>query len=128
MKPLGLRHQWLNSHKNGNATKSNVMTPLNWFVGIVELLLITGCIAAAREYVAVTCMALIVLILVFYMAIYLLFALRNPDRLQSETYNIKMKEFTLFKQVDNSPPEMGAEDKIIPLTKTQGSITFSSKS
>ena len=118
----GFRPNWFNSMKNGNVSRSNVLTPLNWLIPLVELLLLGGCLKAEKSYIVIVCLCLMVILVLFYLCAYVYFALRDPDRLQSETYNIKMKEITLFTQGDGDIPTFSADNKNIPILKSNAPL------
>lgn len=71
------------------------MTPLGWMAGAFEALLIPTGSYNHDNWVGVVCFIFAGLVLLFYGGIYLHFAFRDPDRLQTEEFNLLSKELTL---------------------------------
>lgn len=93
--------------------KSNVMSPLNWLMGFLELVFMVGFVTAPNLLVQVWSGILLSLGLVYICGVFLFFALRDPDRLQSE-------EFLMEKQTINALYESKG-------AKGESWITFNSK-
>jgi hypothetical protein len=89
--------------KGGEYHKNNVMTPLNWFVAIAEAALMSGVILSDNLFVKVACLSLVVLVLLFYAYVYRYFMMKDPNRLQSEGYNLKTQELSLFSHDLDAP-------------------------
>lgn len=80
----------------GHGKKGNVMTPLNWFAGIVEPCLFgSSMIMTAvnpNSWLDSGLFVVGVALLVFYGFMYAYFAFTDPDRLQTEEYNLMHQE------------------------------------
>ena len=82
--------------------KGNVMTPINWFGGPFVLVLIhTGSSQQANWY-GVACYVLAALVFLSYLSIYVYFTIKNPDRLQSEQFNIERQTLLLNNDISFS--------------------------
>jgi hypothetical protein len=95
--------------------KNNIMTPLNWLVGIVETILTSGLIGTSilhQLWLQVFLSILMTSIIVFYCKVYIYFMLRDPDRLQTESYRLASQEIAL--NVGN----IKTADKLIPVNNT----------
>ncbi len=88
MKPIWKR-------TSGEAFKGNVMTPLNWMTGICTTILVGGGVASQEPWLKITLVVIAIFILLFYARMYRHFALNDPDRLQSEKYNLSQRELTI---------------------------------
>jgi hypothetical protein len=68
--------------------KGNIMTPLNWLAGIVTCSLFA--IPKINNIVIVSLIvALVFLVVFFYAGMYVYWSTNDPNRLQSEQYNIE---------------------------------------
>jgi membrane protein implicated in regulation of membrane protease activity len=65
------------------------MSPLNWFVAIAETALVTGLLASQTQWVKVVCAVLVFGVLAFYGYVYHYFMKNDPDRLQTEEFNLQ---------------------------------------
>lgn len=92
--------------KGGEYHKNNAMTPLNWFAAIAEAALMSGVILSGDMFVKISCLCLVVLVLLFYAYVYYYFMRKDPDRLQSEGYNLRTQELTLISQDIETLPEV----------------------
>jgi hypothetical protein len=88
-------HEGVSRTRAGRLLRTNAMRPLNWFIGIAQTLLSGGLFAYPDFWVKIFCAVLIVCLLIFYGAVYVYFMVKNPDRLQSEQYNLEAKEISL---------------------------------
>lgn len=79
-----------------NYSRNNIMSPLNWFAFIADSCLVAGIIGSDDTFVKVICLIIFFLVSLFYGGVYIFFMLKDPDRLQTEEHNIKLKELTLF--------------------------------
>lgn len=80
-----------------SAHKDNVMHSINWVVGIAEALLtITGATQYDNWY-GKGCFIVACVLFIFYLGMFLYFAIRDPDRLQSESYNLEQKRMNYLK-------------------------------
>lgn len=82
------------------------MTPINWVGPAFEAVLIPVGAMQHSNWYGVACFILAVAIVVAYFGIYVLFVLKDPDRLQSEEYNLQQKELLVSsgKIIVNSVP------------------------
>lgn len=95
----------ISSSKGSRFQKHNVMTPLNWGVGIAETALMSGVILSDDSFVKISCLFIVVVVLLFYGYVYHHFMKKDPDRLQTEDYNIRTQELTLLQdEKDITPP------------------------
>jgi len=102
--------------------RNNVMTPLNWYTGVAEFALMFGIIGSDINFVKISCLIIFLLLAIFYAGVYVYFMLKSPDRLQTEEYNVRIKELTLFKEgslSENSKIEQEPESIIIEATPTE---------
>lgn len=82
--------------------KGNVMTPINWFGGAFVLVLIhTGASQHANWY-GVVCFILATLVFLAYLSIYIYFIVKNPDRLQSEQFNLERQALLINNDISLS--------------------------
>lgn len=81
-------------HNLSKYQKSNVMTPLNWCVGLTESALMAGIIGSDDLFVKITCLVIVVAVLLFYGYVYLYFMKSAPDKLQTEEYNLRNSELS----------------------------------
>jgi len=99
--------------KGGSYKKNNAMTPLNWGVGIAETALMSGVIASDDAFVKISCISIVIAVLLFYGYVYNHFMIKDPDRLQSEDYNIRTQELTLLHdETDISAPILSVESNL----------------
>lgn len=68
----------------------NVMKPINWVVGFVELLLMAGVLGSTIFWIQVASFVCMIAIMFVYFGIYIYWMLREPNRLQSEGYNLEV--------------------------------------
>ena len=101
------------------AGRQNAMVALNWFSGVTEFALVSGLLGANAVWIQISCLALIVGVLAFYCYVYLYFMKHDPDRLQTEAYNLKRAEMSLLGQIPR-----GSTITVEPIgdTKESGSI------
>lgn len=69
--------------------RASVMTPLNWMCGICEGILLPTAAHSYSNWIGIAFFILSFLILIFYACMYFHFAKSDPDRLQSEEYNLE---------------------------------------
>lgn len=86
--------------------KSNAMSPLNWFASIVEIALVSGLILSNTTWVKITCATLVFAVIVFYAYVYCYYMRTDPNRLQTEEYNILSQQLTLLSNPTSTPPEV----------------------
>ena len=102
--------------------RNNVMTPLNWFTGIAEVALMSGIIGSDTSFVKISCLIIFSALAIFYGSVYVYFMRKLPDRLQTEEYNVRIKELTLFQEgslSEDSKVEQVPESIIIEATPNQ---------
>lgn len=110
-----------NRHYRGDGKKGNVMTPLNWMAGVSEAIFITGSVFTNSE-LSEKCFWFAVAIGVFYAAAYTYFAIRDPNRLQTEAFNLASQEMKIL--ISNTPSDgqlvkiEGKNDNFIDINKT----------
>ena len=75
--------------------KGNVMTPINWFGAVFESVLIPTAALNHSNWLGIACFILAVLFSIFYAYHYNYFAKNDPNRLQSEQYNLEQQALTL---------------------------------
>ena len=68
--------------------RGNIMTSLFWMCGLVEILLTVIVMNNINNWLGLSGFILAVVILIFYAGIFIYFAKTDPDRLQSEGYNL----------------------------------------
>ena len=70
-------------------SRSDVLRPLAWAVGILLFSLVTLVLSGkAPSWLLVIMVILIILVVVLYIGAYVFFALKNPDALRSEKYSL----------------------------------------
>lgn len=69
--------------------RSNAMTPLNWMCGISQTILLPIATYNYSNWLGIASFIVFISILIFYGYIYNYFATRDPNRLQSEEYNLE---------------------------------------
>ena len=82
-------------NKSGYHCKGNVMTPVNWFGGVFEVVLIPTAASQHNNWVGVACIILASFMILAYLGIYIYFLITSPDRLQSEEYNLYQQELSI---------------------------------
>lgn len=87
------------------------MTPLNWGAGVFEFVFMAG-VLGSSGWVQVFCAVVCVAVLAFYFWAYAHWARVAPDRLQSESYNLKQRQMTLQAAI-NSSQEMQPASGIV---------------
>ena len=73
---------------SGKSYKGNVMTPLNWAAGVFETLLIPVGASQHHNWVGIVCFSMAAFILTGYFCIFCYFAITDPNRLQTEEFNL----------------------------------------
>ena len=106
------------SSKGGRYQKHNVMTPLNWGVGIAETALMSGVILSKDTFVKVSCLIIVVAVLIFYGYAYNYFMKKDPNRLQTEDYNIRTQELTLLHDEKDTSPQVVTAGETKPFIKS----------
>ncbi|MFV3407949.1 hypothetical protein ACNH6C_05055 [Bdellovibrio bacteriovorus] len=75
-------------HHGEGSYRGNAMTPLNWFTGITEACLLPTAALNADSWLGVGCFVLAIIIILFYGIVYLYWTFKDPDRLQTEGFNL----------------------------------------
>ena len=83
------------SSKGGYHCRGNVMTPITWFGGVFESALIPAAAYYHDTWVSIACIILASAMFLSYFGMYMYFAVKDPDRLQSEQYNLYQQELTV---------------------------------
>lgn len=68
--------------------KANVMASINWVIGFLEFIFMSGLVFGPTLWIQIFSGVLICLSLAFYLSMYLFFAISDRDRLQSERFQI----------------------------------------
>jgi len=83
-------------HKNKHSgKKGNAMTPLNWMASVFEIVLIPSAATNITNWFGIAAFILAVLVIIFYAGIYIYFVRNDPDRLQTEQYNLESQQMLL---------------------------------
>lgn len=106
------------SQSTANRAKQNAMVSLGWFSGVAEVVLIAGILGTQETWVRIVCIFLFVAVLGFYAYVYHYFMKNDPDRLQTEGYNLLRHEMTLLGRVDSDVITI----EPVGQTKTSGSM------
>lgn len=69
--------------------RANAMTPLNWMCGVSEFILLPTATYNYSNWLGIGSFITFLLILIFYGFMYHHFAKNDPNRLQSEEYNLE---------------------------------------
>lgn len=64
------------------------MMPINWFGGVFETVLIPTGAFQYDNWFGIACIVLAAAMFLTYLGIYIYFAITDPDRLQSEEFNL----------------------------------------
>ena len=73
---------------SGKSYKGNAMTPLNWAAGVFETLLIPIGASQHHNWAGIACFSMAAFILIGYFCIFCYFAITDPNRLQTEEFNL----------------------------------------
>jgi hypothetical protein len=79
----------------GYHCKGNVMTPINWFSSVFEGVLIPTGALQHSNWFGIICAVLVFIMLTAYIWAYFYFACKDPNRLQSEEYNLCQQELAI---------------------------------
>ena len=104
-------------HGSGQGSKANVMTSINWVATFIGLALIYGVIYGTELWIKIFCSCLVMMGIFFYFGMFFYFAIRNPDRLQSEKYQIEKLTIDALYEKEGS-----IEDKKINFSSPPPSI------
>lgn len=110
------------------SSRVNVMQSISWMTVVSEAILVPGGIFAADDWYKIACFILAVIIVVFYGSMFVYFAVKDPDRLQSEEFNLAHHELTLLGdnrefrsvQIINSNPNENQIGQSIPISVSSG--------
>tara|TARA_R110000868_G_scaffold7793_2_gene41097 strand:+ start:208 stop:552 length:345 start_codon:yes stop_codon:yes gene_type:complete len=86
---------------NQYGKRGNVMTPLNWMCGICETLL---CVLAYNHYhnwLGKSAFIVFFIILLFYAGMYIFYSIKDPNRLQTEEYNLESQRLAVISTGEN---------------------------
>lgn len=82
--------------------RENIMTPLNWITWIIEAILVGGAILATDSlWLQIGLFFVAVSLLIFYCSMYWFWATKDPNRLQTEDFNLISTEM-MFNAPDQS--------------------------
>lgn len=70
---------------------TTVMSPLSITLGVISSALIIGATQAPDIWLRAIFCILVVLVIVFYLCVYAYFAIKDPNRLQTEEYNLALQ-------------------------------------
>ena len=103
--------------------RGNVMTPLNWFTGITETILLPTATYNYSNWIGVGSFILALGIILYYGYMYHHWSMKDPDRLQTEGFNLVTQGF----QVEHSPNasntkvvDVGADLEVIEVKTSKG--------
>ncbi len=85
------------------------MTPINWFGGVFETVLIPTAAFQHNNWVGVACIFLASFMFFAYLGIYIYFSIKDPNRLQSEEYNLYQRELS----IDTGPITIVSNPQVI---------------
>lgn len=75
------------------------MSPLTWVTSISAPFLFSGVIYSNDIFIKVALLSVFIVCLSFYLGVYTYFMCKDPDRLQSEDYNIIKKYLSLKEKI-----------------------------
>ena len=78
-----------------NYNRRNAMTPLNWMCGISQSFLLPATTYNYSNWLGIVFFITFLAILIFYAYMYNFFAKNDPNRLQSEEYNLASQNIAL---------------------------------
>lgn len=81
-------------HKH-NGFRGNVMTPLNWFTGITETVLLPTAAINYENWLGIACFIVGASIFIFYAVVYCIWMKKDPNRLQTEGFNLHAAGLTV---------------------------------
>jgi len=79
----------------GYLCKGNVMTPLNWFASAFEAVLVPTAALQHDNWMGAACFVTAILFAITYVVIYLFIFKKDPNRLQSEEFNLHQQEILI---------------------------------
>lgn len=92
--------------------KDNVMVSINWVVAFIEALFLGGLIGGKSLWIQIASLMLMVILGGVYFAIYIYWMRHDPNRLQSEGYNLELASSGLS---DDKDPKISTDDKKVPV-------------
>lgn len=112
---------WFPNHSDAIAKMStkSVLSPLLWGVGVLVTVLAAAAIGIdgpSRE----TLIWLIVALVTFFILAYGYFAIRDPDRLQSEEFIVARAQIALMRESGQEPKTIDLSAEQIPNVAVEG--------
>lgn len=101
---------------NYTGYKQNAMVSISWVIGIVEVFFMQGLIWGPSLWIQISCLVMMVALLGFYCYSFRHFMLKDPDRLQSESYNI-VKNIVNALTEDEKEANLKIDENFIPINK-----------
>jgi hypothetical protein len=90
------------SGSKSRAYKSNVLVSISWVFAFCEILFGVGVMKGPELWIKIFSAIIMTILLIFYCFMYGYFAIKDPDRLQSEGYNLERQNLdTLYEQKDD---------------------------
>jgi hypothetical protein len=107
------------NRKYSHTWRGNVMTPLTWMTTIASGVVLTSASLNVNNWLGSCSFALAVLIIIFYGAMYIYYTIKDPDRLQSEHFNLESQEIRLKLRGNEKPEIINGSPKIVTITDDQ---------
>jgi heme/copper-type cytochrome/quinol oxidase subunit 2 len=85
----------VSARRSGGVRTGSVMTPLNWMCGVSQAVLVPAGAVSHDNWLGIGCFCVAVFVILFYAAMYVFYSFRDPDRLQTEDFNIASEEMRL---------------------------------
>lgn len=113
-------NHFLGGIKTNNLNKKgNIMTPLNWLAGTVTAALFA--IPRLNNNIIISSIVVLVfLVFIFYATMYVFWSIKDPNRLQSEQYNLETKEIALRIESTDKIEAVDGKSKIITVDQLSG--------
>ncbi len=101
------------NHANANGSKSTVLKPLGWALGMTLSSLIISAYLKLPEWITIMLAIALGLMLAMYIGAYIYFMLTDSDALRSEKYSIQKMEIqkTLIGDSDRGMKEVSLDRK-----------------
>lgn len=105
----------------GNGYKNNVLNSINWLVGFIETLFFIGVIKGPNLWIQISNGVVMLLLLIFYCSIVIYFVIKDPSRLQSEGFNLRMhaQNFLYHTQTSSEPKLNIPQQKLSSFSKKE---------
>lgn len=99
---------------------NNILSPLTWLCAISQTLLFSLGGYYSNSWYGVACFILATFIILFYAIMFLFFALKEPDRLQSEKFILSMNQLKI--------KSLNPENNILDISKFNEPLVTSDES